>query len=728
MSAPNCQPAGDADPPSGRTDPTEHMDRTLSVDSREQTIKQSEWGTSTSEELLEARFDTSLLHPSENKEALGRLGKYDLLSLVGHGGMGIVFRGFDVQLRRIVAIKVLNRELATSPIARRRFIREARAAAVVKHDNIVTIYAVDENTPFLVMEFVDGSTLSERIRAQGPLPPLEVMRLGAQIAAGLAAAHVQGVIHRDIKPGNIMLEDGVNRIKLTDFGLARATIDNVDLTSVGSTVGTPAYMAPELVRGDPIDARADLFGLGCVMYAMLAGSSPFYGQNAFDTARKVTEFDPAPLKELDPRVSGFLSDLVMRLLEKDPDKRIQSAAEVAEQLNQHIAMINQAPSDQLPALMRGDLLPPPARRSRKKRHWVLGAATLVVLSGVIGLLVRPTPQPTPAKLSVSSSGEADCRTIADALERAGPGTKITVLDASQYEGSIVLDQARRWRGLTLEAPGGAQLSAPVDQNSVIEIQNVANVTVTGFQIDVKDRQHGIEIVGPCAGTVVDNVRIRHAGSARASIYLHAGAGGTQEQPIVLRSLDVQTGRVGVVIGQDDVPAAADPVQWVRLENSRILGPERGIGTLLILQSSLDEVEVSNTVFAHGLTGLSFALPETQTATNVKIADNTFFDLNHFLAFLSPSSDQQLLVRSNSIARVDGLLLDSGGIASLPKGIADNRWEKSQALDETHARAVGQLVEKIPFRSTDPASKDYLVPVSRSKPRGTSDGEDTGRRP
>ena len=209
-------------------------------------------------------FNYDILAPSSKKGTIGRLGKYDVYGVIGKGGMGVVFKAFDEQLRRPVAIKVLNRQLASNAVARRRFAREARAAANIKHENVITIYGVDEshNCPFLVMEFVGGCSLRDHIRRHRHLEPLEVAQLSQGIAAGLAAAHAQGVIHRDIKPSNIMLEEGGVRVKITDFGLARAAIDNVDLTSQGAAVGTAAYMSPEQVSGNRIDLRSDLFSLG----------------------------------------------------------------------------------------------------------------------------------------------------------------------------------------------------------------------------------------------------------------------------------------------------------------------------------------------------------------------------------------------------------------------------------------------------------------------------------
>jgi len=168
-------------------------------------------------------YSLDFLTPSDNPDLLGTLGEYEIYEVIGQGGMGIVFRALDPKLNRIVAIKVMSPLLAVNPNARKRFLREAQAAAAVSHPHIVTIHAVDEaQLPYLVMEYVVGQSLQEKLDKVGSLKVTEILRIGSQVAEGLAAAHKQGLIHRDIKPANILLENGVERVKITDFGLARA--------------------------------------------------------------------------------------------------------------------------------------------------------------------------------------------------------------------------------------------------------------------------------------------------------------------------------------------------------------------------------------------------------------------------------------------------------------------------------------------------------------------------
>src|SRR5437870_11410346 len=218
----------------------------------------------------------SFLQAAEKPESLGRLGHYEILEVIGRGGMGIVLRAFDDKLHRVVAIKVMAPQLAATSPPRKRFLREARAAAAVRHDHVVDIHAVEEEPiPYLVMEYVPGENLQQKLDRVGPLELPEVLRIGKQIARGLAAAHERGLIHRDIKPANILLENGIEqRVKITDFGLARAG-DDASLTQSGMIACTPMYMAPEQTQGETSDQRADLFSLGSVLYTMCSGRPPF---------------------------------------------------------------------------------------------------------------------------------------------------------------------------------------------------------------------------------------------------------------------------------------------------------------------------------------------------------------------------------------------------------------------------------------------------------------------
>ncbi len=244
------------------------------------------------------------LSPSDDPARLGRLGPYEILKVIGRGGMGIVLKGFDAALNRHVAIKVLAPQWMHSGAARLRFAREARAAAAVVHEHVIAIYAVDSagEMPFLVMPFVDGISLEDRIDRNGPLKLEEILRISLQIAQGLAAAHAQGLVHRDIKPANILLENGKERVLITDFGLARA-VDDASFTRSCFIAGTPEYMAPEQANGEFVDHRTDLFSLGSVMYALCTGQSPFRRETTMAVLRQICEGQCRPIREINPEYS-----------------------------------------------------------------------------------------------------------------------------------------------------------------------------------------------------------------------------------------------------------------------------------------------------------------------------------------------------------------------------------------------------------------------------------------
>jgi uncharacterized protein (TIGR03067 family) len=275
----------------------------------------------------------SFLSPSQRPDSLGRIGHYEVLEVLGRGGFGIVFRAFDEALQRVVAVKALAPSMAATSPARKRFLREARSSAQVRHENVVQVYAVEEQPlPYLVMEFIPGETLQQRLDRTGPLDVAETLRIGRQVSEGLAAAHAQGLIHRDIKPANVMIEGGTgHRAKLTDFGLARAA-DDASISQSGIVAGTPMYMAPEQAQGNTLDHRADLFSLGSVLYVMCSGRPPFRASGTLAVLKRVCEEEPRPIREIIPEVPEWLCRIVEKLHAKDPAARFQSAREVADTL------------------------------------------------------------------------------------------------------------------------------------------------------------------------------------------------------------------------------------------------------------------------------------------------------------------------------------------------------------------------------------------------------------
>jgi WD40 repeat protein len=300
--------------------------------------------------------DHALLHqvkqwldPTDDPRMIGRFAGYDIVGIVGHGGMGIVLKGLEASLNRYVAIKVLSPALASSGSARQRFAREAQAAAAVLHNNVVAIHRVDgwQGVPFLVMPYLSDVPLQKRIDDEGPLPLAAILRVGEQVAAGLSAAHAHGLVHRDVKPANILIGGGVERVTITDFGLARAA-DDASLTKTGVIAGTPQFMSPEQARGDSVDQRSDLFSLGSVMYTMSTGRPPFRAETSYGILRRITDEEPRPLREINPDIPEWLCTIIAKLMSKQPNDRFESATEVAELLEECLAHVQQPTAAPLP--------------------------------------------------------------------------------------------------------------------------------------------------------------------------------------------------------------------------------------------------------------------------------------------------------------------------------------------------------------------------------------------
>lgn len=352
-------------------------------------------------------FAVDFLDPCDSPEALGRLGEYEIVAIIGRGGMGIVLKGFQRELHRHVAVKVLAPQLATSGAARRRFAREAQATAAVVNPHVMAIHAVNSTAklPYLVMPFVSCESLQERLDRHGPLGLNDILRIGMQAARGLAAAHAQGLVHRDVKPANILLETNVERVLLTDFGLARA-VDDATLTRTGVIAGTPQYMSPEQANGDIVDHRSDLFSLGSVLYAACTGRAPFRAETTFGVLRRIRETPPRSIREINPDIPEWLERIVLRLLAKEQDDRFQASEQVATLLEQCLAHVQQPTSVPLLSHIDGwPLIPPktiPKRESHRERNGWRNVFAILAITGLItGTLTWPRSRPTSPPPTIS---------------------------------------------------------------------------------------------------------------------------------------------------------------------------------------------------------------------------------------------------------------------------------------------------------------------------------------
>ena len=260
---------------------------------------------------------------------MGTVSHFELIEQLGRGGTAVVYKARDIRLDRLVALKVLAPGMEAREEARLRFLLEARAVSVLDHPNVCTLYEIgetDDGRMFLAMAYVEGGTLRDRLR-EGPLEPIEAALVAAQVAEGLGAAHARGIVHRDIKPGNLLLGDGL--VKITDFGVARL-LDQASITRTGQTVGTWSYMAPEQIRGEEVTSAADLWSLGIVLYELITGRRPFRARSEPDLVSRILETEAPPLRGAGPR----LARIVARALEKSPQRRYASAREMQEDLLQ----------------------------------------------------------------------------------------------------------------------------------------------------------------------------------------------------------------------------------------------------------------------------------------------------------------------------------------------------------------------------------------------------------
>lgn len=371
-------------------------------------------------------------------------GRYELRSRIGIGGMAKVYRALDRQLGREVAVKVLDPELAADPAFVERFQREARAAAALSHPNIVRLYdlAAVDDTYYLVMEYIAGSNLKEVLRQRGPLPELEALDLAAHIAGALEAAHQQGIVHRDVKPHNVLLDEN-GQARVADFGLARPASAE-QLTPGPVVLGTPRYMSPEQAQGQPADGRSDLYSLGVVLYELLTGQVPFTGETAVAVSLQHVRDEPRRPSLARPAISPLTDTLVLKALAKDPAQRYQRAEDMRaalEQLRRQLVAESLAPTHRIrpvapievqetvPMALARDAEPAPTSRRRRRSPraaaglWVVGVglALFPLLVGAGLLAVAP-----PAPLDLTAALAELTSTAARSTRAETPATAVAL--------------------------------------------------------------------------------------------------------------------------------------------------------------------------------------------------------------------------------------------------------------------------------------------------------------
>jgi hypothetical protein len=364
----------------------------------------------------QARAETASGTPPDRAQgplpALGaRFGRYRVLAELGRGGMGVVCKAHDTLLDREVALKMVRPDVAANPTTADRFLREARALAAVRHDHVIEVYDFGDidGVRFVAMPLLDGQTLQTRLQKQSPLPPAEVVRIGLELADGLAAVHARGLIHRDLKPSNVWLEAPRGRVKLLDFGLARDPGGSDGLTCPGAVIGTPAFMSPEQANGRDLDARSDLFSLGSVLYQAATGRSPFAAPTMTATLAAVGGKELPPARTLNPAVPVALSHLIERLHRKSPAGRPASAAEVVRQLHAltvgDLTTVDCNPRAPATGLTSGTRRPGWSGRARVAAAGMFGL--LLVLGIFLSRYIGGRPEEVPAVPEPVRNGQAE---------------------------------------------------------------------------------------------------------------------------------------------------------------------------------------------------------------------------------------------------------------------------------------------------------------------------------
>lgn len=693
------------------------------------------------------------------------LGKYTIQERIGAGGMGVVWKANDPDLQRSVAIKVLGPHLRHSQTARRRFQREARAAAAISHPNVLTIHAVEEHdhAPFLVMEYVSGQSLKEYVTEKGKLPHIEVFQLAAQIAHGLAAAHAQGVIHRDVKPGNVMLHDGGTRVRLADFGLARITFDNSELTSHGQYVGTPAYMPPEQLRGGKVDARADLFSLGCVIYYMLVGYSPFQGKTQGETIHRILGEECKPLHEIDPTVPPFLSELVSRLLKGDPDQRYQSAFEVADQVSRFLSQINRAATDDLSAILSHNPVlleqSDDADSTKPKRRTILAVVLAMVALTAFFVLpelipkIQPAhnddattsgqnggalaavsgsqagsgsqtvaPQDLPKLTEITVGGDSEFTSISQAVARAASNCTITVTGPGPYVESVRIDGSEL-DGLQLIADSRVRwlTPAPQEEHRALLIEDVSDVVIQGFDFEVTEEAgRALHLQGTTGNVTIQDCSFQHMQQEhRLSLVLAESEMPDSQQRILFLDCIFSAAEGSVMClalgGMNGGSTRAE------VRNCRFTSP----GTHIMVISACRSCTLAENIFVGGNNAINVNYAEWLPDSHVEIVNNTFVETRYWFGLMNSFRGATVPTGKGTSRICNNLIL--GGVRM--QGGEDqwqhietswnfdaNWWEPSTSTTTTAGRdgRVAELKDnlKIPNRN-QPDLPDYLRPAPGS---------------
>jgi serine/threonine-protein kinase len=396
------------------------------------------------------------------------IGRYEIEAEVGEGAMARVYRARDPEIDRIVAIKVLKHELCLDEEYVSRFMREAKAAGAISHPNIVTIHDVGRtvDTPYITMEFLDEQSLAEVFAENKRLPLKRIIRMSIQLSRALDHAHKRGIVHRDIKPGNILLMEKGETLKITDFGIARRDrADDLGTTLAGAVLGTPRYMSPEQAAGGDVDGRADLFSLGVILYEMLTGRKAFDSNNIATLMLQIARSEPTPIRTLAPDVPTGMQRIVTKLLAKKPQQRYASGAAVAEALERELASIEAMEQD----AAHDRFLP-----MRIKWATIAGGAIALLFFLALGVVYFVEARAIQAQVLDSGASLAKfvaVQTAVPALQQNWVPIEVFVQDASargSFDYLVVTDHDHVVKASTVKALVGKPFTAPADQTPLVK--------------------------------------------------------------------------------------------------------------------------------------------------------------------------------------------------------------------------------------------------------------------
>jgi serine/threonine protein kinase len=682
--------------------------------------------------------------------------RYRLLEPLGAGNMGAVFKALDTTLDRPVAIKVMAPQHVNNPDAVARFHREAKALAKVSHPGIVQAYDAgeDHGRHFLVMEFVAGVNLSQTLKERGRITPPVAADLVYQAALGMEHAHERGLVHRDLKPGNLLLTPK-GQIKILDLGLARFVQDQLgdgQITREGAGLGTPDYMAPEQF-GDArhVDHRADIYALGCTLYHLLTGAVPFPGSSLTEKAAAHETAEPLAIETLAPDVPAGLILTVQRMMAKRPGERFQSAAEVAEALAVHVAGSSASlPEIRATTSWRGSQLSFVLDRRQtqiqpRRKRWLLPGAIAAVLvlivagviflpdwlapgqtqdsNGTAGTPAPPAPVHEPNVLTVSKDANdgGQFRAINEALGKVQPGQTIRVLDNATYTEHVQLRVASQFEGLTLEAPKGAILQLPSTAENGCVLVFVSRVTLRGFGIRTTGpRQFCVGIGGATPGVRLEDLQLicRHAPTIGVTVEnMSVPVGG---EPVVIENCTVIGGDPGIQLLGVRVPSGqAWPNRGIIIRKNDLRDASAGIG----LKGRLNDVHVvGNQVWNCGLSAVKME-ELLDGSGHLLVANNTLKGTGQCLQIGDlPKGLERIEIRNNLIlsegscdiafagnerGALDSLRIDHNWRQVRPPatGSADSKiWVEAK---EDH------IQDMIDLLSTDPKDPNFLRPAKDS---------------